>query len=189
MIICGVIVEPNKLDNLKLVKPYHVARALGRIARFAGNTEEPCSVLNHSLAGAFYALAKWNDGGEAALAFLVHDAVEAVTGDITRPFKTEEQKLMESDVHVALMNAWGLSFKLDTIEAVGWLDKAICNDEAHEYGLPGFPHGDSGDMMLRRIVRDVKVKFPFADHPDLWALFHEVVTTKNPNLLDLAFKT
>lgn len=167
-------------------KPYDIARSLGRIVRFTGRTKEPISVLNHVMAGAFYALAKWNDGGEAALGFLVHDSAEAICGEIPKGHKTDEQKLHEEKEQAALLQDWGISIAKDTSEAVDWLDKAIVLDEANEYGLDGFP--DSGDTMLRRIVRDMKVKYPFGDHPELCALFHEVVTTKNANLLDLLFK-
>lgn len=169
-------------------KPYDIARSLGRIVRFTGRTQEPVSVLNHVMSGAFYALAKWNDGGEAALAFLVHDSAEAICGEIPKGHKTDDQKLHEDEVQSSLLAEWGITVAKDTSEAVDWLDKAIVKDEANEYGLKEWTDGDSGDTMLRRIVRDMKVKYPFGDHPELCALFHEVVTTKNANLLDLLFK-
>lgn len=189
MIIGGIEVLSTDLKNMALVKPYFVARSMGRIVRFGGATEEPVSDLNHSLAGAFYALAKWNDGGEAAMGFLLHDAAEVFCGEVPYSFKTDAQKSLEAQVHAEMLKGWGLHQpEPDTQKAIRWLDNAIAQDEAHEYGIPGYPLPDSGDMLLRRIVRDVKVKYPFGDHKDLWALFHQIVVEKNINLLDLAFK-
>ncbi len=70
-----------------------IAVHLGRVCRFAGACREFYSVLTHSL----------NVGDLAKTPRLqllgyLHDASEAVIGDITRPFKTDSMKEVEAAV-------------------------------------------------------------------------------------------
>ncbi len=72
-----------------------IARSLARMPRFAGNTTRWWTVLHHSLVVDF--LTKQAGQGflspaelaEARLYSLLHDAHEAVTGDVPTPWKTE----------------------------------------------------------------------------------------------------
>lgn len=64
-----------------------VAHHLARLARFCGATVGPYSVAQHCVLGAEYLWRRTGDR-DIALAFLLHDAHEAFTGDFTTPVKS-----------------------------------------------------------------------------------------------------
>jgi len=71
----------SEIDELTEFPAEQIARQLGKLCRYAGATPDHWSVARHSLLVA--ALAP--DDPEHRLAALLHDAHEAVTGDILRP--------------------------------------------------------------------------------------------------------
>lgn len=185
----GVRVEVSSLEEAAKIPPYYLARSMGRVARFTGNTEEPNMVLQHVIAGARYALSRWNDGGRLALLFLTHDAPEAISGEVPRGFKTDDHSKLEDRILEIMHGAWQIPMAdEEEYRALKWLDRAICQDEAHEYDLQGYPKPPSGDVMLRRFVHEVKETMPFtqtATNKTIWSIYHEIIVSKNPALLDL----
>ena len=95
-----------------------IAVALGRICRFAGNCRQFWPVLLHSIA--VWQITKephcwWRvpfpdlrvEGTHIFLYALLHDASEAVLGDITRPFKTPDIKKIEKDIEFKIYKSMG----------------------------------------------------------------------------------
>lgn len=89
-----------------------IAVGLSRQPRFAGQTRRWWSVLDHTLFGA--ALIRQDMAGYWAerleLAWLLHDAHEAITGDIPTPLKTDElrktQELLDDAIYGAFHPKW-----------------------------------------------------------------------------------
>jgi hypothetical protein len=71
-----------------------IGRSLARMPRFAGYCRRPWSVADHSL----FCAELTSFRPEAALAYLLHDAHEAVTGDIPRPFKSKEMARIQREL-------------------------------------------------------------------------------------------
>lgn len=110
-----------------------VAMALSRIPRWAGSTLRPFSVLQHSLVVWEMATAA-EDGAMTRLRALWHDAHEFATGDIPRPFKSEEQRDIQNKVQHML---WTKTLELSPFpfppdrDVVKELDEEALNAEAH----------------------------------------------------------
>lgn len=85
-----------------------IAQSLSRIPRFAGHGKLPWSVLDHTLF--CYALSKQGAMPYAfpalGLAMLLHDAHEAVTGDIPTPVKTADMKSTQWALDLKIMDAY-----------------------------------------------------------------------------------
>lgn len=73
-------------ENICLVD---IAWALSRVPRFAGHTESPMTVLEHTLE--VVTLLPWEYSGQTDLArwALLHDAAEAYIGDVPKPIKDQ----------------------------------------------------------------------------------------------------
>lgn len=68
-----------------------IAFSLSRLPRWGGATLVPWTVLHHSLAMYRLALTMPTQKADTLLYCLMHDVDEMATGDIPKPFKTEEQ--------------------------------------------------------------------------------------------------
>ena len=81
-----------------------IATALSNLCRFNGHTRAFYSVAEHSL------LVSKLVPQENALAGLLHDAVEAYVGDMTRPLKEllPEYKMIEKRIEAAIFKHFGL---------------------------------------------------------------------------------
>lgn len=66
-----------------------ISVGLSRAYRYAGQTRQPYSVAEHTIIGCELARAQFDKSfaDRVCLGFLVHDAHEAFTGDITSPFQ------------------------------------------------------------------------------------------------------
>jgi uncharacterized protein len=64
-----------------------IAIVLARIYRYTGHTSRPFSVAQHCVIGHDALRSKFPDRPDIALAFLLHDAHEAYTGDISTPIQ------------------------------------------------------------------------------------------------------
>jgi len=88
-----------------------IAHSLSLINRFSGHTIRPYSVAEHSCLCYALAVRNWPDlPPEAALAVLLHDAAEAITGDLASPFKRTigpEWKLLEYRIESQILAHFG----------------------------------------------------------------------------------
>lgn len=82
-----------------------IALALSRAPRFGGQCREDWSVLDHSMFAAALAVEDKCAPG-LVLACLVHDAHEALTGDVPSPFKSAELKVLQADLDRRIMDAY-----------------------------------------------------------------------------------
>lgn len=87
-----------------------IARALGKICRFTGQTSTFYSVADHSVVVAEIVLERTGSKGEA-LAALLHDAAEAFLGDVSSPLKRllgEPYRELERLATAAIMSKFGV---------------------------------------------------------------------------------
>lgn len=116
-----------------------IARSLSRTFRFANQSPKPYSVAQHSVIVARYVADRGGSRHDQLIA-LLHDAPEAFTGDITRPFKQ-----LLGDNYRAVENAL-------------WL---CISEKLLGEGVPRIPalvkHCD--DIALATEARDVMPKF------------------------------
>ena len=91
-----------------------IAHSLGNQARFNGHTTRVVSVAEHSLrvAEICLALARWRDlspeiGRLLYFLGLMHDAEEGLLGDIVRPLKTPEQRVVGEGIQESIMRKMG----------------------------------------------------------------------------------
>lgn len=84
---------------------YDMGYSLSQTPRFAGYTTQRYSVLHHLFGCWHYAL-HGGFGAKIALYALLHDAHEAMTGDISQPWKTDDmrdlQRLLDVRIYQSL---------------------------------------------------------------------------------------
>lgn len=104
-------------DGESYLELLEVATHLSKINRFAGATNVPYSVAQHSMVVADILL-DWKLGPHTALHGLLHDAHESVTSDIPTPFQVRVAQLAGFDViemakkelDDAIMPAFGIAW-------------------------------------------------------------------------------
>lgn len=112
-----------------------IARGLGRMPRFAGQTRGWWSVLHHSLVVEY--LARLDLGSsKLRLLALLHDAHESATGDIPTPWKSAEMREVQHALDERLFAELGVSAIATTsaVANVALLDRRALLAEAHEVG-------------------------------------------------------
>jgi 5'-deoxynucleotidase YfbR-like HD superfamily hydrolase len=108
-----------------------IAHALSQICRFTGHTRTHYSVAQHSW------LVSWVVPAEYAMAGLMHDAAEALVGDVSSPLKREltRYKDIERNVEHALWARFGLEqlrWDGDTRRAVKQADLVLLKTEQRD---------------------------------------------------------
>ena len=117
-------IEPDA-EALKLKR---IARALARQPRYVGHTPRPYSVAQHCVRGA-QALILMGMVREAKQ-FLMHDAAEAITGDLSAPFKRHlgaPVKEVEEQLEKVIAQVYKIDFPFDDI--IWTIDKNLAQDE------------------------------------------------------------
>jgi 5'-deoxynucleotidase YfbR-like HD superfamily hydrolase len=118
-----------------------VAWALSGTARFGGSLKYLTTVGQHSLHVYFAAASKYPDSPHLQWYALVHDAPEAYTGDLCRPWKnamremypTHQFELEDKRIEKALFKEWGVSPSEETKLLVKELDTK-CGEVEYFYG-------------------------------------------------------
>lgn len=133
----GALIDLENPD-WRAIDIHSVAISLSRIPRFLGHTIRPVSVLEHSIAVARIVPPRLR------LAALLHDAHEALIGDITRPMRRVLAKECGAGVGVGIDN---LAYRVDVVVvakvltfwpefsgtgAEGWWHLGAAIDLAHE---------------------------------------------------------
>lgn len=114
--------DPDLNDALYLED---FAHGLARVSRFTGHTSHRYSVASHSLMVADLVPTRLHAGG------LLHDAVEAVLGDVSSPLKSllPEYKALQARWESAMAERWGVVLHGPGIKAADRLAYAIeCRD-------------------------------------------------------------
>lgn len=104
MTLSGVLLNRHTTTAPPL---FDMAIGLSRIRRFAGQTLTPWTVGQHLLASADYAKTLPFSGLE--LHVLLHDAHEAMTGDIPTSWKTDDMRELQKDLDQRVYASLGLS--------------------------------------------------------------------------------
>jgi hypothetical protein len=110
-----------------------MAYALSRQPRWAGHTEGWWSLADHSVFVAQMA----GDDARLALAGLLHDAHEALTGDVPTPFKSDELREVQKTFDRRIFDAYfpgGYAAALPYLEKIKALDARCIYAEAMVIG-------------------------------------------------------
>lgn len=175
----GIRMEPGSLFDGKYGAGApaitDIALCLGRVPRFGGNTRQWWTVLQHTIVCVRLA-SKADHGplGEERIApsyrlfTLLHDAHEAVTGDIPAFWKTPDMKLLQDEIDVRIRAGLGIRApNADEIAFVKQIDLAALRAEAWVVGPPSITrYIGRGERSDERIVRDVLDEFPTPLHTD-----------------------
>ena len=146
--------RPEDIDILD------IAHALSCVNRFAGHTEKPISVAQHSvyvsrLVDTDPNFEEWDE----PLRGLLHDAAEAYLGDVTKWLKSSDvmagYREAEHRAERVIAQAFGLDGSLMT-ESVEWADRVMVRFEGRH------PHGFG--------------KTFYIDHPNYPELTHHELT-------------
>lgn len=133
MTIGGTLVRP---DNDAVPTWDDVGYGLARINRYAGATTQPWTVLQHSIACWTYAQnVRWP--AIAQLHCLIHDAGEAVTGDITNAWKSPDMKALQDELDRRIWDAYQIPHPGGMVRAmVRFADLAVLAAEVRLVGTP-----------------------------------------------------
>lgn len=95
---------PGSVDRVSIEV---IAHALSRIPRFGGHCDPFWSVAQHSILCSFFA-----DSKDQALDALMHDAAEAVIGDVVSPLKhmLRDYRRIESKIEKCLADRFGYRY-------------------------------------------------------------------------------
>lgn len=90
-----------------------IARNLSHMNRFTGSTDKPYSVGQHSLLVSLQ-LEQWGYCKKTQMIGLMHDAVEAFTGDVAKPLKNllPDYRKIEHKCEKAIFEKYGLEFPM-----------------------------------------------------------------------------
>ena len=159
-----------------------IALSLGRQCRFGGQTRQWYCVLAHSMLVCDIATFIPDSAPSLSLACLLHDAGEAVCGDIPTPWKTEADRRREDEILGRIYDSLGLGhmwpLTIDLAEAVAKADLLALRAEATllmppqiataKYGAiePIYPNEQTDDLQLYALRRTQEYieycRMPFA---------------------------
>jgi hypothetical protein len=133
--------------------PEDLGKALSCVPRWNGGTICPWSVLHHSIVCMAAAQKTGYDAVVVAYAGL-HDAEEIYTGDIPRPYKTEEQSDLGRGIRAKIFASYGLPVAPpDVWETVKMIDDRVLQVERSILTHPRFrPAVTPGEPRLEEIA-------------------------------------
>lgn len=118
--------SPNYTGDV--MTPEDIAVGLASQIRFGGQFARKYSVLVHTIVGSHIV------DPDYRLHFALHDAPEAVVGDMVATWKPEEVEALESEILGDLSAEYGCVWTPEAWEAVKAADRACCAAEAHAIG-------------------------------------------------------
>lgn len=119
--------------------PATIARGLASVPRWIGATLSPWSVLHHVVACLVAAQDEGIDDPLVLLYLTLHDVEELFTGDIPRPYKTEEQTKLGREIRAEIFAALGLPLPPPGIwEEVKRIDDRVGIAEQYTLTHPAF---------------------------------------------------
>lgn len=154
-----------------------IARGLGRMPRFAGQTRGWWSVLHHVvLVDCLVSLRAAKEGERPSPRFrllaLLHDAHEAITGDVPTPWKRAVTRADQRMLDHRIFQALGVPYPLLTEQALlKEFDREALILEANDLGPRGFfaaePElgavAETMEFPLRNWVRILQTAYPMQD--------------------------
>ncbi len=111
-----------------------IAVQTSRMPRFAGATRRWWSVLDHMLFGDYLLLQEKASRG-LRISWLLHDAHEALTGDVPTPLKSAGLRITQAQLDQRIYGAFGYDAAQD-LEAIKRLDRRVMLAEVYEIGPP-----------------------------------------------------
>ena len=153
----GVVWDLNT-DAPQRITPHTLARVLSRIPRYVGHTFTPYSVAEHSLLVQYLAVSlamarQIPIVREVHLAAMVHDAHEAITGDMVLLFPGFAADNQDITAIFWDASANEISRKLYDDSANTWGETSISTGMADQVATTAFPHFDGFvDIANSRIV-------------------------------------
>jgi hypothetical protein len=166
----GVRIEPStkfggKYDGVPTL--VDIAVGLGRMPRFAGQTRRWWSGILHSFVT--HEICRLEGGtSRDQLLCLLHDAHEAVTGDIPAFFKTKDMSVFQAEIDERLYTAYGL-WPISEVEhdIVKACDDAALRAEAAVLGPANImSHLSDPAQAHVQIVQEICMRFPNASDTD-----------------------
>ncbi|MCC2627772.1 MAG: uncharacterized protein K0S14_1422 [Thermomicrobiales bacterium] len=166
-VVLPTVAAPSLID---------IAVSLSRMPRFGGHTRRWWSVLDHTLFCDELVRAKTGTRMER-IALLLHDAHEAITGDVPTDAKGAGLKLLQGDLDVAIMDAFfpgGFARYTAYLNVVKHWDRVALVAEAHIIGPP---------VSERRLV-DVEPRFSrgFTGAEEAFTLLEGLLRRRTSNL-------
>lgn len=155
----GLLIVPGGTTAPAL---HDLALGMGRMPRFAGQGRGWWTVLHHS-----FVCERLMPQAVPRLRLLalLHDAHEAITGDVPTPWKPPELRRWQDELDARIFPRYGLTLPLTNAEAAHLrvVDRAALLAEGAEVGPPGFARevGEPLDL-VRRVVRQVRDQYPDA---------------------------
>ena len=141
----GRRVRPESRDYPSLLD---IAVSLSRQPRFAGHCRRWWSVLDHTLFGDELLLADFVPRDRRRM-WLLHDAHEAITGDVPTDFKTADLRALQDRLDARIYPAFGFVAEHHLPELIKRLDSRCLRAEAAVVGPPDgagvFPRPETKD--------------------------------------------
>lgn len=124
-----------------------IAHHLAGINRYNGASSVPFSVGMHTIIGADLCLAYWPKDYDTALRFMLHDAPESYSQDMTRPMKESipELKAIEKVIELAIAEKYGIPNGIMT-DKVREIDDNLLKTE-FTFLMPRVPEGMVGNHL------------------------------------------
>lgn len=135
--ISGINIVPGGTESPTM---YDIGYALSQVPRFCGHTKEPWTVLQHLFAAARLAKLLGHSTRIQLLA-LLHDAHEAITGDIPHPWKTDDLRKYQDELDTRIYASIGISLpSISEKKTVKEIDTMLLYAEAKVFGAKSTPH-------------------------------------------------
>lgn len=151
-----------------------IAHNLAHICRYGGSVRWHYSVAEHSV------LVSESLPAEYQLHGLLHDAAEAVVGDMVSPLKARMPDFaeIEQQVLACIFARFGVIWTAEATEAVGRVDHAIVVDECLELVTDGKQYLIDSGRGVERLGVNVIGMTPWAAKIDFLAQFYKLMEAK-----------